>query len=197
MRHQAQLNVRIAPLLASPVLLLSSTPAGTTLHVFSPWAGSIPARGVVIDRTLRGSCSHGSEVLTRFDAWHCYVGRRGYDPCFANTRAEVGAHVLCVSSPWEDAIAIELTKPLPLSLANPAGDPRRFPPWAMVISAGEECELVNGSLGHVAGMRINYACAGSGVLLGLPTRGKTWTELYAATSTAKTYSRIALRSVWW
>jgi hypothetical protein len=136
-------------------------------------------------------------VLTRFDAWHCYVGRGGYDPCFANTRAEVSAHVLCMSSPWEDAIAIELTKPLPLSLANPPGDPRRFPPWAMVTAAGEECELVTGSLGRVAGLRIHYACAGSGVLLGLPTRGKTWTELYAATSTAKTHSRVALRSVWW
>ena len=186
-----------AALLASALLMLPSARAATALHVFSPWDGSIPARGVVIDETLTGSCAHGSEVLTRFDAWHCSAGSRVYDPCFANTRAEVGAHVLCMNSPWEDAIAIELTKPLPLSLANPAGDPRRFPPWAMVTAAGEECVLVTSPLGRVAGERIDFACAGSAVLLGLPTRGKTWTERYATTTTATAYTRVPLRSVWW
>jgi hypothetical protein len=136
-------------------------------------------------------------VLTRFDAWHCFVGRRAYDPCFSNTRVEVGAHVLCTNSPWEDATAIELTTRLPLDLSNPGGNPERFPPWAMVTAASQECELVTGSLGNIAGLRINYACAGSGLLLGLPTRGRTWTQPYAGSITAKTYRRVALRSVWW
>ncbi len=179
------------------MLAHSSAQTRTTLHVFSPWAGSIPARGVTIDKTLKGSCTHGSELLTRFDAWHCFVGRRAYDPCFANTRAEVGAHVLCMASPWEDATAIELTKRLPLDVANPTGNPERFPPWAMVTAAHQECELVTGSLGRIAGLQINYACAGSGLLLDLPTRGRTWTMPYAATSTATTYRRVALSSVWW
>ena len=188
----------LASLLAAAVLAHSGAHARTTLHVFTPWAGSIPAAGVTIDRTLRGSCDHGSEVLIRFDAWHCVVGGgRVYDPCFANTRAEIGAHVLCSASPWEDATAIELTKPLPLSLSNPQGNPERFPPWAMVTASGQECELVRGSLARIAGMRANYACAGSGLLLGLPTRGTTWTQAYAATVTTKRPTRVALRSVWW
>jgi len=62
--------MRIAPLLASAVLLLPSARIGTTLHVFSPWAGSIPARGLTIGKVLTGTCEFGSEVLTRFDAWH-------------------------------------------------------------------------------------------------------------------------------
>jgi len=56
--------VGLAPLFVSVLLSLS----GRTLHVFSPWAGSIPARGVTIDKTFKGRCTHGSEVLTRFDA---------------------------------------------------------------------------------------------------------------------------------
>jgi hypothetical protein len=179
------------------LLALSSVQAKTTLHVFSPWSGSLPARGITIDKTLKGNCTHGSELLTRFDAWHCYVGRRAYDPCFANTRAEVGAHVLCMASPWENATAIELTKRLPLDVSNPAGNPERFPPWAMVTAAHQECELVTGSLGRIKGLRINYACAGSGLLLDLPARGHPWTAPYADTITAKTYRRIALSSVWW
>jgi len=168
----------VASLLAAAVLALAGVQTRTTLHVFTPWAGSIPAAGVTIDKTLRGSCDHGSEVLIRFDAWHCVVGGgRVYDPCFANTRAEVGAHVLCTASPWEDATAIELAKPLPLGLSNPQGNPERFPPWA--------------------GLRANYACAGSGLLLGLPARGTTWTQAYAATVTTRRPTRRALRSVWW
>ena len=186
------------PLLLAFVLLTSSSAqTDTTLHVFSPWAGSIPAQGVTISQTLRGSCTHGSEVLTRFDAWHCSVGGRVYDPCFANTRVDAGAHVLCMNSPWEDATAIELKQRLPIGLANPSGDPRRFPPWAMLTAAHEECELATGSLGRIAGLRVDYACAGSGLLLGLPTRGRTWTQPYAASSTAKAYRRVPLLSIWW
>jgi hypothetical protein len=102
-----------------------------------------------------------------------------------------------MSSPWEGATAIELTEPLPLDLANPDGDPKRFAPWAMVTAAHEECEFVTGSLGRIAGLQVNYACAGSRLLLGLPTRGRTWTQAFAASSIAKTYRRVALVSVWW
>ena len=179
------------------MLAFPSAQSRTELHVFTPWAGSIPARGVTIDKTVKGRCTHGSEVLTRFDAWHCFVGRRAYDPCFANTRSAVGAQVLCMTSPWEDATAIELTKPLPLGLSNPQGNPERFPPWAMITAAHQECELVTKSLGRIGGRRINYACAGSGVLLDLPTRGRTWTAAYAATITATTYHSVALRAVFW
>jgi len=99
------------------LLALPSAQSRTTLHVFSPWAGSIPARGITIDST--------------------------------------------------------------------------------VTAAHQECELVTRSLGRIAGLRVNYACAGSGLLLGLPTRGRTWTSPYAPTVTARTYRRVALRSVWW
>jgi hypothetical protein len=182
----------MATLFAALVLL-----APTTLHVYSPWAGSIPARGVTIDATVRGSCSHGSEVLTRFDAWHCSAGGRAYDPCFSNDRVEAGAHVLCMSSPWEDSTSIELTKRLPLDVANPAGNPERLPPWAIVTAANERCPLVRGSLGTIGGLRITYACAGSAVLLGLPKRGRTWTQAYARSTTAKTGRRVPLRTIYW
>jgi len=169
----------------------------TTLHVFSPWAGSIPARGVTIDANLRGSCSFGSQVITRRDAWHCSAGEQSFDPCFSNDRLEAGAHVLCLASPWEDATSIELTRRLPLSLANPTGDPKRFPPWAVVTANGERCAQLRKPLGRIAGLPVSYACAGAAVLLGIPSRGRTWSQQHAATTTAKTTRRVALREVWW
>jgi hypothetical protein len=190
--------MRIALLAAVVSVAFPGGQVRTIRHVFSPWAGSIPARGLTIGKVLTGTCEFGSEVLTRFDAWHCLVGRRAYDPCFANTRAEVGAHVLCMDSPWETtATAIELTTRLPLGRSNPAGNPERFPPWAMVTAAGQECVLVTHSLGSIAGRKINYACAGSGFLLDLPTRGKTWTQQYANTIVGKASHGVELRSVWW
>jgi hypothetical protein len=177
------------------VLALPGAP--TARHVFSPWAGSLPARGVRIEATLKGSCSHGSELLTRFDAWRCEAAGRSYDPCFANARTQVGAHVLCLPSPSTDATAIELTRALPLDLANPGGDAQRFPPWAMVTAAGQECALAGRPLARIAGLPASYACAGAGVLLGVPSRGRTWTQLYASTVKAKTARRVPLRAVWW
>ena len=193
-----QSDVRLVPFLASLFLALPGAQIHTTLHVFTPWAGSIPAAGVTIDKTLKGRCTHGSEALTRADAWHCEAGGRAYDPCFSNSLVNVGAHVFCMGSPWEDATAIELTARLPLDVSNPGGNPERFPPWAMVTAAHQECALVpDSSLGRIAGLPVSYACAGSGLLLGLPKRGTTWTQAYASALGAKKASRVALRSVWW
>jgi hypothetical protein len=188
----------IATFLTAALIALHGAQIHTTLHVFTPWAGSIPAAGVTIDKTLKGSCTRGSRVLTRADAWHCEAGGHTYDPCFSNSRAEVGAHVLCMASPWEDGTAIELTARLPLNRANPGGNPERFRPWAMVTAAHQECDLVpDSSMGRIAGLPVDYACAGSSLLLGLPTRGTTWTQAYAAATGVKKTSRVALRSVWW
>jgi hypothetical protein len=162
------------------VLLMS-----TTLHVYSPWAGSIPARGVTIERTVRGSCSRGSDVLKRSDAWHCGT----LDPCFSNDRVGVGAHVICMTSPWEDATLVELTRALPEGRANHDGGTTGRP-WAIVTAAGERCELAP------SGLSATYVCAGSALLFGLPTRGRTWTQLHAASSTAK-HRRVALRLIWY
>jgi hypothetical protein len=187
------------PLVAVVLALsLSAAQARTTLHVFSPWHGSIPSHGVVIDRTLRGACGHGSGVLTRADAWHCTAGGgRVYDPCFSNDRTEAGAHVLCAVSPWSDAVAIELTRALPHARANRTSDPRHFPPWAAVTAAHQECTRVHGPAGTVGGRPVTYACAGTGFLLGRPIRGVTWRQAYANSAQAAGYHRVALREVWW
>lgn len=109
----------------------------------------------------------------------------------------MGAHVLCMSSPWEDATSIELTRSLPLDRANPNGGLERGRPWAVVTAAGERCELATRPLGRIAGLPIGYACAGSALLLGVPTRGRTWTQARAAGAKATTYRRVALASAWW
>ena len=155
----------------------------TAVHVYSPWAGSIPAKGVTIERTVRGSCSRGADVLHRSDAWHCGT----LDPCFSNDRVEAGAHVICMTAPWENATLVELTRQLPLKSANRGGEGGR--PWAVVTADGQRCELAP------VGFPATFVCAGSGVLFGFPTRGRPWTQAYAASSTANK-KRIALKTVW-
>jgi hypothetical protein len=155
----------------------------TSVQVYTPWAGSIPARGVTIERTVSGTCGGGSKVLKRPDAWRCGT----LDPCFSNDRVGVGAHVICMTSPWEIATLVELTSALPLSRANRDVETR---PWAVVTADGERCELAP------AGFPATYVCAGSGLLFGSPTKGRTWTQLYATSTTAKTKRRVALKLVW-
>jgi hypothetical protein len=86
---------------------------------------------------------------------------------------------------------------VPDALANVVGDPRTHAPWALTLATGERCALVRRRLGTIGGEPVNYACAGSAVLVGLPARGAAvWTIGRAATITAKPHP-AAIRRAWW
>ena len=175
--------MRIAPFLASVLLALPGTQLRTTLAHLHALGGLYPGGRGQDRQDSEGRLHARLGSVTRRDRWHCKAGGHAIDPGFSNSLVDVGAHVLCMESPWADATAIELTTRLPLALSNPVGNPERFPPWAIVTTARQECELVPGpSMGRIAGLPVTYACAGSGLLLGLPKRGKTWTQAYAPQS---------------
>lgn len=171
--------------------------ARTERVVFFPFRGSLLAPGIRVERSVRGMCASGSEVARRWDAWACSAARRSYDPCFSCRRTGVGATVVCMDSPWSNATLLELARPLPGALGNVVGDPRDHAPWALTLAAGERCALVRPRLGAIHGQPINYACAGSALLVGLPSRRTPlWTISRAATVTS-TPRRVTIRRAWW
>jgi len=188
---------------ASAVVALTAAAAAaagarTERVVFFPFRGSLVAPAIHLEKSVRGSCSYGSEFATRWDAWSCTAsGGRRYDPCFSGRRTGAGAQLVCMESPWSNATLLELTRPLPQALANVVGDPRVHAPWALTLATGERCALVRRRLGTIGGEPVNYACAGSAVLVGLPARGSpVWTIKRAATIRAKARP-AAIRRAWW
>jgi hypothetical protein len=187
----------VVALAAAAAVAPAAGGARTERVVFFPFRGSLVAPGIHIERSVRGSCSYGSEFAARWDAWSCTAGGRRYDPCFSGRRTGVGAQLVCMDFPWANATLLELTRPVPDALANVVGDPRTHAPWALTLATGERCALVRSRLGTIGGEPIKYACAGSAVLAGLPARGRpVWTIKRAATATAKARS-AAIRRAWW
>jgi len=170
--------------------------AGTAMHIYEPFKGRGLAAGVRIGRTASGDCWTSSISSQRADAFRCTVGNSIYDPCFADNQRSSG-YVLClVSTPTSKVLRINLTKPLP---PNPGeAHPTRYDPWAVQTSSGKWCTFIDGASSIVATMRINYACAGGGFLIGsLRRNSPTWTIFYSATFKATVYRPVGLVSAWW
>ncbi len=58
--------------------------------------------------------------------------------------------------------------------------------------------MLGGANGLIAGMRINYGCAGGGVLLGDPDRrADGWTIFYAPSLGSGSFTSAEIASAWW
>jgi hypothetical protein len=171
-------------------------PLRTSIHLYAPFNGGSIARGIRVARTRAGYCWTTSSADARSDAYRCFVGNFIHDPCFANENG-TARFVLCpLYTPTSKVLRINLTKPLPSSSGG--GDPTRYPPWAVRTATGTWCEMLTGATGAIAGMRINYGCAGGGILIGNPHRSSpSWTIFYAAGYTASQFRSVQLASVWW
>jgi hypothetical protein len=155
-----------------------------------------PASGVHVIQRGRGYCFTGSLADPRTDAWRCFLGNEIQDPCFSGG----GAFVVCPDGTPDsrDALRLQLTKPLPRSQANPAGDPTHKDPWVIVTAGGAYCYRVTGTTAVAAGRRLTYECAGAAALAGGPNRTqRAWTIGLLATAASKHYVTTAIASVWW
>jgi hypothetical protein len=170
--------------------------AGTSIHLYAPFNGAGVASGIHIRKTTSGYCWTTSIADPRGDAFRCDNGYFIYDPCFSD-QTGFAKFVLCpLYTPRSKVLRINLTKQLP---PNPgSGDPTRHAPWAVQIARGEWCEFLTGSTGQIAGMRINYRCAGGGLLIGNPRRSSSvWTIFYAPTARTSQYQPVEVKSAWW
>jgi hypothetical protein len=169
----------------------------TTLHLYSPFGASGVAAGIHISKRARGYCWTGSLADPRSDAWRCFLGNFILDPCFSRATLDA-ASVLCAESPWSSVVRLTLTRRLPRRYRNPVRPLKHRPPWALRLTRGKKCTMLTGATDVIAGQRINYGCAGGGVLLGLPDRAsRAWTIFFAAGFQAKSYTTEEINQAWW
>jgi hypothetical protein len=182
--------------------------SATALNFYSPFDGAGIASGVVIAKSVRGSC--GSALTDwRSVAWRCFgPGAVIHDPCFSSTTAKLD-YVLCpLYTPRSGVLRIDLTKPLPKAEAR--NDSMSRPPWAIQLDGGIWCVSRGGMAGipSVGGKDVTYLCqkatqskasgnrfGDAGSLLGTPRRARSgWTILKAV---GQRIGRVPIRSAWW
>lgn len=168
-----------------------------------------------------GACNDSSNVDPVDEAHHCVGRRYVYDPCFGAFEPEL----LCVSSPWSRtgirfhvrSFSFFLEKkivswdpagfaPIPVRMRPSDEDATKTkPPWALELSTGERCVLVDGATFLVAGQRANYECSrttgfngGRGVwLIGVPDRtSQLWQIARLAPGSAQT-RQTAVEVAWY
>ena len=168
----------------------------TKLQRWEPFTNGKPAAWIRVVQTARGSCSGGSRVDARSDAWRCLAGGAAEDPCFAGG----AAFLLCPAGTPDshDALKLDLARPLPAGKGNPPGDPTRHDPWAVVTAGGDYCYRAVGAPIELAGKAVTYQCAGAALLAGHPNRAASgWTIGLLPTNTAARYRIVAITAAWW
>jgi hypothetical protein len=163
------------------------TPAATTqtsVVIFSPWSSSGLRNGFIVSEKVKGSCWTHSLASERPDAWRCMTdaGRGLYDPCFRGSLRK--DTLACAAGPFSTRVTlVTVEKPLVdnLKLTGELWGLRlRDAPWGLRLAGGDTCVFVNGATDAVTvkgvGERLNYACAKTGWIIGVPDRSSVvWT----------------------
>jgi hypothetical protein len=173
---------------------LASTP--TKLEEWAAFTNGKLAAGIHVVETARGSCSGGSHVDARSDAWYCLAQGQAQDPCFAGP----AAFMICPfgTPDSHDALKLKLARPLPTGNGNPHLDPTRRDPWAVLTADGAYCYRTTGPPSRIAGGAISYQCAGAALLAGHPNRAQAvWTINLLPTQTSTRYRTVAIETAWW
>jgi hypothetical protein len=197
--RRALLAAALALSLAAAPGRAEGAPPPTQVVVYSPFAsGGALAAGVKLSGEANGYCWEGSMAAPRRDAWRCFHGNLILDPCFS--ASTVATWVACpVGTPYgARVLRLNLTKPLPLTLANRSRASTSGDPTTIRLVSGATCVLEEGATGTLAGMRLNYACPGGAWLVGDPRRTTpTWTILSVPRLSSRTTVRVAIAAATW
>lgn len=162
-----------------PVTQAPASLARTVLDYATPWTptATLSSHERVLQR-VSGSCWIGSIAVDDSHAWRCLSRDGLYDPCFS-PYAYQPTEVACLASPWSGVVLLHLTKPLPVRTANPPATGGAPPAeWALVLSNGDRCIVITGTVTLLGGVRLAYYCS-SGALAGALNSGvEPWTVEY-------------------
>ncbi|MBN9620554.1 MAG: hypothetical protein J0H43_12630 [Actinobacteria bacterium] len=149
---------------------------------------------VPVSTTEQGNCWTTSIAVAAPGAYRCFAGNDILDPCFAapgSATASQSAEVACVSAPWAKAVVLELTSDLPAA----TGEAAAARPWAFELANGARCVASTGTVPEVAGVNLEYQCAGGyGASLDNATAAKA-TARYAKIGAA-TVTSVAVTTIW-
>jgi hypothetical protein len=209
----ASSSLRRAPLLAGLVLgavVLSScagnanptgsattttSPVGTrdiTYYPYTPIGTVVPE--LTVTRTVSGTCV--SPGIAGASSYRCFAqpGSTIYDPCFAAPHA-TGGPLVCVADPSTTVAVTFDTATLPTAAAG--GPTTRL--WAMRLSNGQTCVLVDGAWAGLG----PFACPspGSGppeADCHTPTSGSSWWTALCQRTEADSapFESLRVETVW-
>jgi len=175
--------------------------AGTRAMTTSPvdTSGAL-RRGITVTATVTGTCAAGSEAVG--DAgYRCFAGNGIYDPCWALSTGTAQRAVVCVPDPWSTN-AVKIIVPA-LETEPPASrSPRDSDyPWAVQLTNGVRCTVLQGTHDAFDGQTVNYGCDGPEhlVLVGIPSHTTANWTFAAARDTGTGYTRnasVTAATVW-
>jgi hypothetical protein len=191
---RAAVVVLAASILAATAGATSQT---TRVQVFRPFANGKLAAGLSVAKSFNGSCWEGSLADPRKDAWRCFIGNSINDPCFSDSHVRTWVACPADGTPFGTTVLrLNLTKPLPRSLAN-RGSPGEGDPWAIRLPGGKVCTFLTGATFAFHGKRVNYGCTKTLFLAGSPDRSKpTWTITSGTGPKAPPRAELVLVAAW-
>jgi hypothetical protein len=184
--------------LASLVVATAAGAAAQTTRVtiYRPFAAGKLAPGLVVSKTVKGSCFSGSSADPRSDAWRCFIGNFINDPCFSSPGL---SWVACPENgtPFgKRVVKLTLTKPLPKGFGN-HGSAGQGNPWALKLAGGRVCTFLTGATSAYHGKRVNYGCTPTVFLAGSPNRSKpTWTIVLGTGPKSAPQTAVILVAAW-
>jgi hypothetical protein len=165
----------------------------TKRHLFDPAVGADEADTTSLTKALEqefsrvvtdhGTCAAGSESGSLGATARCMAPDYVYDPCFGS-----GPHFVCVSSPWASA-AIVFNAPEPLNAASSTpprlGNVKTTHAWAVELTNGARCLMVQGAHDSFGGIPVDYLCSRGrhalGSIVGWPDGSRSlWGVAYLA-----------------
>ncbi len=178
----------------------TTTPAtATQVRVFTPFNGGGLVVGLAVTDKVSGSCFASSAATPqRPDAWRCSAGNAIHDPCFQNVLGDQ-KELACAQDPFSaDVVLLTLTKALPEGEHKAEPNYLKGMPWALELAGGQKCTLLTGATAPVAGMRINYGCAGGGQVVGSVDRSlPLWRVFYQTADRSLSLDQVGVATAWY
>jgi len=147
----------------------TSSHGPSTLQVFydpySPGGAVLPTLRVTT--TVSGSCQ--ASGVAGNSSFRCFAGNAIYDPCFAPRGATSGP-LLCPLNPVKPDMVRLDTGALPTPLSGAPADR----PWALELSNGQVCMLVNAAWGGLGPFQCPATTPGPLVDCHSPQSGSRW-----------------------
>jgi hypothetical protein len=157
-------------------------PPRTQIKLLTPFGVRGIAEGLQVSDKVSGKCFVASAASpTRPDAWRCNAGNAILDPCYQRILGDEKQLACPIDGPWsQKVVLLTLTDSLP---SEPRKEMSRDSalPWAIELANGKRCTLFTGATAPVAGMRINYGCAGGFQVVGdLDRSAPVWRVFFQA-----------------
>jgi hypothetical protein len=177
---------------ATPITPSLSHSTGTrelTFEPFSAEGASSPA--LRVSKTVSGHCIAAG--VAGNSSYRCFAGNEIYDPCFARRGVSKGP-LLCTSNPaGSGVVRFDVG-----TLLRTPREGSQESPWAIQISNGQVCVLVDAAWGGLGPFGCQPAAAGTLADCHMPEKASPWwtTACQAQTTDSSPFSRYRVTAVW-